>query len=72
MPAASPNGAFYPGATAAASTFGFGFQAGLIYKMTDAVRIEVGGNFFYGKEDHTFFGQFEDTSNIYVGIRTGF
>ena len=47
-------------------------RLGGLYKMTDAVRIEVGGNFFYGKEDHTFFGQFEDASNIYAGIRTGF
>jgi hypothetical protein len=42
------------------------------YKMTDAISFELGSNFFYGKEGHTFFGQFEDASNIYVGFRTGF
>jgi len=39
FPAASPNGSFYPSATASATTFGFGFQAGLIYKLTQAVRV---------------------------------
>ena len=43
-----------------------------LYKMTDAVRFELGGNLFYGEEDHTFFGQFEGVSNIYAGVRTGF
>jgi hypothetical protein len=47
-------------------------RVGSLYKMTDAVRIELGGNLFYGKEDHTFFGQFEGASNIYAGVRTGF
>ncbi len=53
MPAASPNGAFYPGATAAASTFGFGFQAGLIYRLTDAM------NFGLAYTSEQFFGEFE-------------
>jgi long-chain fatty acid transport protein len=53
MPAASPNGSFYPGATAAASTFGFGFQAGLIYKMTDAMNLGLA----YTSKQH--FGEFE-------------
>jgi long-chain fatty acid transport protein len=53
MPAASPDGAYYPGATAAASTFGFGFQAGLIYKMTDAVNLGLA----YTSTQH--FGEFE-------------
>jgi long-chain fatty acid transport protein len=39
FPATSPNGAFYPSATAAATTFGFGFQAGLIYELSDAVNL---------------------------------
>ncbi len=43
-----------------------------LYKMTDSLRFELGGNFFYGEEDHTFFGQFEGASNIYAGVRTGF
>ncbi|MFH1763220.1 MAG: outer membrane protein transport protein [Gemmatimonadota bacterium] len=53
FPAASPNGAFYPGATAAASTFGFGFQAGLIYKLTDAMNLGLA----YTSQQH--FGEFE-------------
>ena len=43
-----------------------------LYKMTDSLRFELGGNFFYGEEDHTFFGQFEGASNIYAGVRTVF
>jgi long-chain fatty acid transport protein len=39
FPAASPDGMFYPSATASASTFGFGFQAGLIYELTDAMNL---------------------------------
>lgn len=39
FPATSPNGAFYPSATASATTFGFGFQAGLIYRLTEAVNL---------------------------------
>jgi len=53
MPAASPDGAFYPGATAAATTFGFGFQAGLIYKVTDAMNLGLA----YTSKQH--FGEFE-------------
>ena len=47
-------------------------RAKVLYKMTDSLRFELGGNFFYGENDHTFFGQFEDASNIYAGVRTGF
>jgi hypothetical protein len=43
-----------------------------LYKVTDAVRVELGANFFFGEDEHTFFGQFEEASNIYAGIRTGF
>ncbi len=53
FPAASPNGAFYPGATAAASTFGFGFQAGLIYRLTEAMNLGLA----YTSKQH--FGEFE-------------
>jgi hypothetical protein len=47
-------------------------RASGLYKMTDSLRFELGGNFFYGEEDYTFFGQFEGASNIYAGVRTGF
>ena len=39
FPATSPNGSYYPGATAADVVFGFGFQAGLIYKLTEAMNV---------------------------------
>ena len=42
------------------------------YKVTDAWQVEAGGNLFYGVENNTFFGQFEDASNLYAGIRFGF
>jgi hypothetical protein len=43
-----------------------------LYKVNDATRLELGGNFFYGKESYTFFGQFKDSSNIFAGVRTEF
>jgi len=39
------------------------------YKVTDQLAVDGGGNWFFGKDDHTFFGQFEDASNVYAGIR---
>jgi long-chain fatty acid transport protein len=39
FPAAQPNGAFYPSATASATTFGFGFQAGIIYRATETLNL---------------------------------
>jgi long-chain fatty acid transport protein len=39
FPAASPDGAFYPSATSSATTFGFGFQAGLIYQATQKMNL---------------------------------
>jgi long-chain fatty acid transport protein len=39
FPATSPDGAFYPGATSTDGAFGFGFQAGLIYQLTDAASL---------------------------------
>jgi hypothetical protein len=47
-------------------------RASSLYKMTDSVSFELGGNSFYGREGHTFFGQFENASNIYAGFRTSF
>jgi long-chain fatty acid transport protein len=41
FPAASPDGGIYPGVTSADGAFGFGFQAGLIYHLTDAARLGV-------------------------------
>ena len=42
------------------------------YKLTDYWTIDAGANLFFGKEDHTFFNQFEKDSNVYVGLRFSF
>lgn len=42
------------------------------YKWTDRLATTVGGNLFAGDEDYTFFGQFEDNSNVYIAIRRWF
>lgn len=42
------------------------------YKITDQWAVDLGGNIFLGKEDHTFFGQFEEDSNVYAGLRWNF
>ncbi len=39
------------------------------YKLTDNWMLLGGANLFYGKDEHTFFGQFADNSNIYTGLR---
>ena len=42
------------------------------YKITDQWAVEAGANIFLGADDHTFFGQFEDNTNIFAGLRRGF
>ncbi len=42
------------------------------YKLSDALLAEVGGNIFYGADDNTFFGQFENNTNLFVGLRRNF
>lgn len=42
------------------------------YRIDDHWTAELGGNIFGGKNDYTFFGQFQDNSNIYVSVRYGF
>ena len=42
------------------------------YKLDDHWTLETGGNIFYGRRQATFFGQFEDNSNVYIAIRYGF
>ncbi|MCV6590161.1 MAG: hypothetical protein OIF57_14230 [Marinobacterium sp.] len=39
------------------------------YRLDDAWSVTVGGNIFGGEEQHTFFGQFEDASNLYARLR---
>ncbi len=42
------------------------------YKVTDDVALEFGGNIFFGDHPNTFFGQFQDDSNIYTAVRYTF
>ncbi len=39
------------------------------YDFTDRIVLETGANIFIGEEDHTFFGQFENNTNVYAAIR---
>ena len=41
------------------------------YAIDDHWSVEVGGNVFLGR-DTTFFGQFEESSNVYFAVRYGF
>jgi hypothetical protein len=42
------------------------------YKVDDRWTVSAGGNFFIGEDNHTFFGQFENNSNVYAALRYGF
>jgi len=42
------------------------------YKWTDDIIVETGANIFTGREMHTFFGQFEDNTNVYTAVRFSF
>lgn len=42
------------------------------YKITDRITADIGGNIFLGSDDHTFFGQFQNNTNIYTGLRASF
>ncbi len=42
------------------------------YKVNDHWTVEAGGNLFSGAWDQTFFGQFENNSNVYAGVRFSF
>ena len=41
----------------------------LQYAIDDTYRAEIGANLFVGKDDHTFFGQLEDNSNVWAAVR---
>ncbi|MCB2081330.1 MAG: hypothetical protein H6908_00240 [Hyphomicrobiales bacterium] len=47
-------------------------RASVNYKLDDHWQLETGLNLFYGQRHTSFFGQFEDTSNIYAGVRYSF
>lgn len=42
------------------------------YKIDDHWTVELGGNVFFGKYGHTFFGQLDRNSNVYAALRFGF
>jgi hypothetical protein len=42
------------------------------YKINDNWQVHAGLNIFEGREDHTFFGQFEKNNNAYAGLRYSF
>ena len=49
----------------------FYFRPRVTYDVTDNWKIQVGGNIFTGKQE-TFFGQFEENSNVYAAVRYSF
>jgi hypothetical protein len=42
------------------------------YKVDDHWTVEGGANIFLGRDDHTFFGQFERNTSVYLGARYSF
>ena len=42
------------------------------YKVSDNFKTELGANLFSGEYPHTFFGQFQDNTNIFVAVRYSF
>ncbi len=42
------------------------------YNISDAWTVSAGANIFTGEHPHTFFGQFEDNSNVYGSLRYSF
>lgn len=42
------------------------------YKLNDALKLAVGGNIFWGDKQHTFFGQLQKNTNVYVRARYTF
>jgi hypothetical protein len=42
------------------------------YKVNDNLAVEIGGNIFFGDYPNTFFGQFHDNTNVYMGARYSF
>ncbi len=48
------------------------FRPRIHYKIDDYWSAEIGGNIFLGKQDYTFFAQFEKNSNLYTALRYSF
>ncbi len=47
----------------------FYLRPSVTFRQSDEWQLSAGGNWFGGRDDHTFFGQLEDNSNLYVRIR---
>ncbi|MCB0334741.1 MAG: hypothetical protein KDD62_00505 [Bdellovibrionales bacterium] len=47
-------------------------RAKVNYKLSDSLQVEFGSNFFLATDRRSFFGMFEDNSNVYTAIRYGF
>ena len=39
------------------------------YRIDDFWRVEAGANIFFGEENHTFYAQFEDNTNVWTAVR---
>ena len=48
------------------------FRPNVTYKISDHWSVSLFGNFFAGKDKHTFFGQFTQNSNAGLSLRYGF
>lgn len=47
-------------------------QPEIAYRVTDNLNIAVGANLFGGRNETTFFGQFEKDDNVYLNVRFDF
>lgn len=47
-------------------------RAKLQYKYDDHLTFEAGGNLFWGDNNRTFLGQFQNNDNVYTALRYGF
>lgn len=45
------------------------FRPNATYKLSDSWTVSASGNIFVGEDDHTFFGQFKDNSNVGLSVR---
>jgi hypothetical protein len=48
------------------------FRPRATYDLTDEWTLSGGLNIFVGEDEHTFFGQFENNSNVYAALRYSF
>jgi len=39
------------------------------YKVDDHWSVSTGADVFFGRQDHTFYAQFENNSNIWAAVR---